>query len=173
MIPIIINRVMPLDILPLFQLGKKTFIESFAEHNSEENMQKYVEASFTIDKIQNELTNPTSEFYFAIKNQIKIGYLKINRVSVVLGGTNHKSIQIERIYVLKDHQGIKAGQKLLEKALDEAKTSEVDYVWLGVWEKNIRAIQFYTKNGFEESDRVNFMLGDDKQTDIIMKSTTF
>jgi len=146
---------MPLDILPLFQLGKKTFIESFAEHNSEENMQKYVEASFTI------------------KNQIKIGYLKINRVSVVLGGTNHKSIQIERIYVLKDHQGIKAGQKLLEKALDEAKTSEVDYVWLGVWEKNIRAIQFYTKNGFEESDRVNFMLGDDKQTDIIMKSTTF
>jgi diamine N-acetyltransferase len=60
-------------------------------------------------------------------------------------------------------------QKLYEKALDLAKQSAVDFVWLGVWEENARAIRFYQKNGFVEFDRHIFKLGEDPQTDIMMK----
>jgi ribosomal protein S18 acetylase RimI-like enzyme len=42
-------------------------------------------------------------------------------------------------------------------------------VWLGVWEKNLRAISFYEKNGFIAFDQHIFQLGDDRQTDIMMK----
>jgi ribosomal protein S18 acetylase RimI-like enzyme len=80
-----------------------------------------------------------------------------------------KALEIERIYVLKDFYGKKVGQLLYEKAIELAKQVKSDYVWLGVWEENQRAISFYKKNGFEEFDKHIFKLGNDEQTDIMMK----
>ena len=65
--------------------------------------------------------------------------------------------------------GKKVGQLLYEKAMAIAGELAVNYVWLGVWEKNARAIRFYSKNGFEPFDKHIFKLGDDVQTDIMMK----
>jgi ribosomal protein S18 acetylase RimI-like enzyme len=42
-------------------------------------------------------------------------------------------------------------------------------MWLGVWEENPRAIRFYQKQGFVEFDQHIFQLGEDAQTDILMK----
>jgi diamine N-acetyltransferase len=80
-----------------------------------------------------------------------------------------KAIEIERIYVLKEFHGKAAGQLLYEKAMQIAIHSNAEYVWLGVWEKNLRAISFYKKNGFMEFDRHVFKLGDESQTDLMMK----
>jgi hypothetical protein len=80
-----------------------------------------------------------------------------------------KSLEIERIYVLKEYQGKKAGQLLYNKATEIASDKNVDFLWLGVWENNHRAINFYKKNGFVEFDKHIFTLGSDKQTDIMMK----
>ena len=71
--------------------------------------------------------------------------------------------------MLKTYQGKGVGKLLYEKALYCARQKNADYVWLGVWEENHRAIRFYKKNGFAEFDKHNFKLGDDDQTDIMMK----
>ena len=82
---------------------------------------------------------------------------------------DNEALEIERIYVLKDFQGKKIGQKLYEKAVEVAKQNKVKYIWLGVWEKNQKAIDFYEKNGFVPFDKHIFVLGDDEQTDIMME----
>lgn len=82
---------------------------------------------------------------------------------------NKQCLEIERIYVLKEYHGKKIGQLLYDKAIQIAKEKNVNYVWLGVWEKNLRAINFYKKNGFVGFDKHIFKLGDDEQTDIMMK----
>jgi ribosomal protein S18 acetylase RimI-like enzyme len=53
--------------------------------------------------------------------------------------------------------------------MEVAKALHSAYVWLGVWEKNARAIRFYEKNGFVAFDKHLFKLGDEEQTDIMMK----
>ncbi|WP_345231826.1 GNAT family N-acetyltransferase [Olivibacter ginsenosidimutans] len=73
------------------------------------------------------------------------------------------------MYVIKDFHGKKVGQLLYEKAIAMAKQRKTRYIWLGVWEDNQRAIQFYKKNGFITFDKHVFTLGNDKQTDIMMK----
>ncbi|MNE41268.1 Protease synthase and sporulation negative regulatory protein PAI 1 [compost metagenome] len=78
-------------------------------------------------------------------------------------------MEIERIYVLRAFHGKKVGQILYEKALQIAEVLGLSFIWLGVWEKNLRAIQFYEKNGFVAFDKHIFKLGDDEQTDIMMK----
>lgn len=78
-------------------------------------------------------------------------------------------MEIERIYVLKEFHGKKVGQILYEKAIELAKGIDADFIWLGVWEENPRAIRFYEKNGFSAFDKHIFQLGNDEQTDIMMK----
>ena len=157
------------DIDQLQKIGRQTFYETFSEYNSEENMLTYLDEKFSKEKLTEELTNKNSKFYFAILGNNTIGYLKINFGESQTELQDEKSVEIERIYVSKEFHGKKVGQLLYEKAIQIAKNKNTDYVWLGVWEENHRALSFYKKNGFVEFDKHIFRLGNDEQTDIMMK----
>jgi ribosomal protein S18 acetylase RimI-like enzyme len=157
------------DIDQLQKIGKQTFHETFSASNTEENMKKYLNEGFTTEKLTAELNDKNSEFYFAKHNNTVIGYLKLNFGQSQTELQDDKALEIERIYVSKEFHGKKVGQLLYEKAIQTAKQNNANYVWLGVWEENQRAIHFYKKNGFVEFDKHIFKLGDDEQTDIMMK----
>jgi len=156
-------------IVALQQIGRQSFSETFAESNSAENMAKYLEEAYSYEKLSAELNDPNSIFYFAMMDQNVIGYLKLNFGASQTELKDNNALEIERIYVLKEFHGKKVGQLLFDKAIEIAKEHHVSYVWLGVWEENKRALQFYTKNGFVEFDQHIFVLGDEAQTDIMMK----
>ncbi|MEH6406553.1 MAG: GNAT family N-acetyltransferase [Leeuwenhoekiella sp.] len=153
----------------LQKIGKETFAETFSSGNSEKNMQEYLEKSFSEKKLKAELNDPDAEVYFAVIDNAIIGYLKVNFGQSQTENINDNSLEIERIYVLRDFHGKKVGQILYEKAIQISKERNVNSVWLGVWEENHRAIRFYEKNGFVAFDKHIFKLGDDDQTDIMMK----
>ena len=153
----------------LQEIGRKTFTETFSSTNTAANMNTYLEEGFSKEKLTAELQNPESEFYLATLNEVVIGYLKLNFGQAQTETQDGKALEIERIYVLQDFHGKKVGQLLYEKAIQIAKNKKVAFVWLGVWEENHRAIQFYTKNGFVAFDQHIFTLGNDEQTDIMMK----
>jgi ribosomal protein S18 acetylase RimI-like enzyme len=157
------------DISQLQEISRQTFYESFSSVNTEENMTQYLAEAYSLEKLTNELNNPNSSFYFAEVNDKIIGYLKINFRDSQTELKHENALEIERIYVLKEYHGKKIGQLLFEKAMELAIQKKADYVWLGVWEENPRAISFYKKNGFVEFDKHIFKLGDDEQTDIMMK----
>lgn len=157
------------EIEQLQLIGKKTFFETFAEKNTIENMQKYLEEGFTFEKLTSELLSPNYKFYFASFENKVIGYLKLNFGQSQTELKDDKALEIERIYVLNEYHGKKVGQILYDKAIEIAKHKKADYIWLGVWEENPRAINFYKKNGFKEFDKHIFKLGEDEQTDIMMK----
>lgn len=164
-----IIKITIIDIDQLQKIGRETFYETFSESNTEENMRNYLETGFSIDKITTELNDENTEFYFAkIENNV-IGYLKLNFGASQTELKDDKAIEIERIYVLKEYHGQKVGQILYDKAIEIAKKKNAEFIWLGVWEENPRAINFYKKNGFIEFDKHIFKLGDDEQTDIMMK----
>jgi ribosomal protein S18 acetylase RimI-like enzyme len=164
-----IRKVTLNDIEQLQQIGIQTFSETFASSNTEENIAAYLAEGFSNEKLTEELNNESSAFYFATIDNTIIGYLKINFGESQTELQDDAALEIERIYVLKEFHGKKVGQVLYEKAIEIAKRKNADYVWLGVWEENPRAISFYKKNGFVEFDKHIFKLGDDEQTDIMMR----
>jgi ribosomal protein S18 acetylase RimI-like enzyme len=164
-----IQKVTLNDIEQLQKISRQTFYETFAAGNTEQNMAKYLEEGFSIEKLAAELNDKNSESYFAIFNNQVVGYLKLNFGPSQTEIKEDKALEIERIYVLKEFHGKKIGQLLYQEALQIANQANVDYVWLGVWEENERAIHFYKKNGFVAFDKHLFKLGDDEQTDIMMK----
>ena len=152
-------------------VSRQTFLETFTEGNTEENLQLYLEEGFTANKLTSELADPGSEFYFAMSGNKVAGYLKINAGQAQTEIRDRDALEIERIYILKAFQGQKVGQILFDTAINIAKQAGAGYVWLGVWEANLRAINFYKKNGFVQFDKHVFKLGTDEQTDIMMKKT--
>ena len=166
---IVITKATINDIDQLQKIGRQTFLETFSAGNTDENMQKYLDEGFSITKLKTELDDQNAEFYFATLDDNVIGYLKINFGLSQTELQDDKAVEIERIYVLKDYHGKAVGQLLYDKAIQIARQKNADYIWLGVWEVNPRAINFYKKNGFVEFDKHIFKLGNDEQTDIMMK----
>ncbi|WP_430933977.1 GNAT family N-acetyltransferase [Saccharicrinis sp. 156] len=164
-----IRKIAENDIKVLQEIGKQTFFETFTSENSEENMIEYLENEFSTEKLRSELRNKSSLFYFAESDGKVVGYLKINLGDAQTEINDINSLEIERIYVLKEFFRKGVGQKLLDMAIKKTKELKKDYVWLGVWEHNTRAIRFYEKNGFFAFDKHIFRLGEDEQTDIMMR----
>jgi hypothetical protein len=166
-----IKKIGLLEIEELQKIAKQTFSETFADDNSEENMNEYLEEKFSIEKLTSELTEPNSEFYFAYNDDKIRGYLKVNFGERQTELKDQNALEIERIYVLKEFHGHKVGQILYNKAVQIAVDSDLNYIWLGIWEENHRALNFYKKNGFVEFDKHIFRLGNEEQTDLLMKLT--
>ena len=164
-----IRRVTLNDIDQLQKISRQTFYETFSAGNTEENMKQYLEEGFSLEKLTAELNDKNSAFYFAVLDNHIIGYLKLNFGTSQTELQDDKALEIERIYVVQKFHRKRVGQLLYEQAMQIARQMNADYVWLGVWEENTRAINFYKKNGFVEFDKHIFKLGNDEQTDIMMK----
>ncbi len=157
------------ELANLRALAEETFVQSFGHQNTIDDMKAYVGEAFTIDHITKEYHDPHSRFFFATMQEEVIGYLKINVESAQNESLLENAMEIERIYVKADFQGNQVGRRLLSFVMDLASKEHYSFVWLGVWDQNHRAIEFYQKNGFEVFSSHQFLLGQDEQTDMLMK----
>jgi ribosomal protein S18 acetylase RimI-like enzyme len=167
--PIEIKQVNITDAATLLELSRKTFFDAFLHQNNIANMEAYAYVAFTLEKFEKELNNADSEFYFALIEGNIAGYIKLNYNGAQTELQDADALEIERIYVLSEYQGQQIGKHLISFAIDTAISQKCSYIWLGVWEHNTKAISFYKNKGFEPFGSHPFMLGEDKQTDILMK----
>jgi ribosomal protein S18 acetylase RimI-like enzyme len=153
----------------LSALGGKTFYDTFRQYHSEEDMQLYLKKAYNEEQIAANLQNP--QIHYALledENGEAIGYIKL-----LLDGTHAKltgtQIELEKIYVLKDKIGGGAGLKLMQYAIEYSKEHGYEILFLGVWEENKRAVDFYKTAGFEVFDTRTFQLGETLCDDFLMK----
>lgn len=166
---LILKKVDSSSLHELQKISRITFIETYDLVNTRENMNAYLTYDFGLEKLKSEICDINSSFYFALLGNQIIGYLKVNSGLAQTTLNDDRSLEIERIYVLKEHIGKRVGKFLIDKAFSIATEIDAKYIWLGVWEKNTRAIQFYKKNRFIEFDKHIFILGKDEQTDLLMR----
>jgi ribosomal protein S18 acetylase RimI-like enzyme len=164
-----IRKVGPDELEILLAFSKSTFFTAFYHLNNPEDMEAYADKFFTIQQFQKEISNPNSAFYFAMWGNDIAGYIKLNFGQAQTEFQDATSLEVERIYVGSAHQGKKIGNALIDFAVQTAHEKQLKAVWLGVWESNHRAVKFYQQNGFEVFDNHYFMLGNDKQRDLLMK----
>ena len=157
------------EIHELQSISRQTFAETFADQNSKEDLELFLHKSYSIEALTRELANADSTFYLLYDSNGLQGYMKLNRRNAQTEYQGDDALEIERIYVLRQAQGLGYGKSLLNKAIEVSKSEELQLLWLGVWEKNVSAIRFYEKNAFIPFGDHVFMLGTDPQRDILMK----
>jgi ribosomal protein S18 acetylase RimI-like enzyme len=157
------------DANTVLEIGTKTFLDTFAEYNTAEDMRLYMEKTFTLDQIKKDILDPSTTFILAYDGQSIVGYAKLREGNNPIELDEETGIEIERIYSLKDYIGKSVGKTLLQACIDIALQRRYKVIWLGVWEHNPRAIAFYEKWGFEKFGSHPFLLGNDLQTDLLMR----
>jgi ribosomal protein S18 acetylase RimI-like enzyme len=150
-------------------ISHQTFYETFAAYNSKEDMDKFLGQQFTKGKLIMEVGSKENIFLLAYNGNEVAGYVKIRDERVPLSMGNVHALEVARIYAMKKQIGKGVGSLLMQSCIDIARQRNKEWLWLGVWEKNQRAIDFYTKWGFEKFDETDFLLGDDVQRDWLMK----
>ncbi len=168
---ITICKVKPEEAAELAKFSAKLFSETFADSNSAEDMKMYLEESFNIEKIRQELADPNIYCFYAIKNSIPIGTVKIILHPNHAFFTGIKTAEVSRLYVCKEYHNQKIGAALMQFAINFALENQAKKLWLGVFEHNQKAIAFYHKWGFTKTQTLQFKLGNDLQEDWLMEKT--
>ena len=164
-----IRRADSSDTQLLADLGARTFSEAFAADNTPENMSAYLSQAFTHESLAAELADPKATFLLASVEGEAAGYAKLYQGESPRSVTGESPMELARIYVLQQWLGGGVGRQLMQRCVDEARSSGSRVLWLGVWQRNLRALAFYRKWGFETVGEQLFQLGADAQTDWVMQ----
>lgn len=157
------------DLDSLVQLSKITFSDAFEKDNDAHDFRTYLQKAFGSKQLAKELSNKNTFFYFVYDGQELVGYFKLNVESAQSDVQDPKALEIERIYVLNEHQGKKIGSRMLKRITEKAKEMHKQYIWLGVWEHNPKAIRFYQNRGFVKFGEHPYFIGTDEQTDWLLR----
>ena len=150
-------------------LTRNTFYETFAGDNTEENMELFMNEKLNRQLLMDEVGKERNIFLLAYYNDVIAGYARLredNNPPLLQG---QPTLEIARLYAKKNMIGKGIGSALMNRAIEIAREKGKQIVWLGVWEKNHRAIDFYTRWGFEKLCDIEFILGNDIQNDWLMQ----
>jgi ribosomal protein S18 acetylase RimI-like enzyme len=156
------------DAAALAAFAERTFRDTFECDNSASDMDRYVSEHYGVMQQSAELSDPRCVVLLAESAGSVVGYAQMLAGPQPLEVVVNPAVEIQRFYVAREHHGKGLAQQLMSATLDRARLEESRAVWLAVWERNARAISFYTRIGFVDVGSQLFVLGDDRQTDRIM-----
>jgi ribosomal protein S18 acetylase RimI-like enzyme len=160
------------DYLTIADIGRRTFYESWRVMNTEEDMQLYIAEAFAPEKIRKDLSSSYNTFFLAYLKEELTGYAKLRTDRMPQTGDEFNgspAMEMERIYVKKEYQGMKAGKALMDASIELAKAGKYEWLWLGVNKGNHKAINFYKQYGFTIFGSKFFKLGKAEDEDYLMK----
>lgn len=155
------------DAALLTDLAITTLREAFGPpHNPEHLVDEYIQSAINERILEAELLDPRSTFFLMTSAEgTPVGYAKLRRHAPPRRLIQRNAIEIQRLYLLQTHIGQGQGRQLMQYCLDWAQQQGYAAVWLGVWERNERAIAFYKKLGFERFGFHYFQFGSERQRD--------
>ncbi|SEJ34627.1 spermine/spermidine N-acetyltransferase [Propionispira arboris] len=157
------------DAVVLQEISRQTYRDTFSTASTVADMEDYLQKAYDLVKLKKEILNKNTFFYFIITGRTVVGYLKLNIGAAQTDIKDDFSLEIERIYVRKEAHGQKFGAVLMNKAIEMAKVYQKQYIWLGVWENNQRAFNFYQKNRFYKIGEHEFVMGKASQVDWLLR----
>jgi len=156
------------DAEQLSLLAERTFRDTFGAMNTAEDMDLHCRTSYS-EMIQvGEISNPNMVTLVSEEEGRLVGFAQLRWAGAPNCVLAKSPGEIQRLYVVSDWHGKGIAQDLMNACIEELRGHGSDVVWLGVWERNPRAIAFYKKFEFVEVGDHVFPLGSDLQRDIVM-----
>jgi diamine N-acetyltransferase len=167
---ITIRQAEPEDAATIAYFSRKTFSESFAEQNSKGDIEKFLEDQFSVQSLMSEVSRKHNTIFLAYRFHTLIGYALMREANnPVERNSAVKCLELVRLYVDGPFKGAGVGSALIKECISQARLQNKEVLWLGVCCENTRAIDFYTKWGFQKCGSRNSLMGGDPQINWIMK----
>jgi ribosomal protein S18 acetylase RimI-like enzyme len=155
------------DAALIADFARQTFETAFGPDNDPEDMRTYLDACFTHEQIKSELEKSDVTYLLAYADKMLVGYIKLEVGPPPDYEPVSNPIQLSRIYVASHLLGQGLGTQLMQLTLQECRQLGYESVWLGVWDQNLKAQNFYERCGYRKIGTKSFILGSDKQVDTV------
>jgi ribosomal protein S18 acetylase RimI-like enzyme len=165
----LIRRADEEDARELSELAERTFRAAFAGSNTEANMQAHCALTYGEALQLAEIRQACRETWVAEAGGRLAAYVQLRLDATCPAISGERPVEIQRFYVDAAHHGAGLAHELMAHVLARAEAAESATLWLGVWERNPRALAFYRKWGFAVVGEHIFRLGDDRQRDLVMR----
>jgi ribosomal protein S18 acetylase RimI-like enzyme len=165
---ITIRRGVEADAAALADLAARTFAETFAADNTPADLAAHLARSYGEALQAAELADPDRVTLVAETGGALVAYAQLRSSTAPACVPAGPSIELQRFYLDRAAQGSGLARRLMDAAIDAARRRGARLLWLGVWERNPRAIRFYEKCGFADAGSQTFLFGSDPQTDRVM-----
>lgn len=152
------------------KIGIEASTAAFAAYNTAENMNAFLRA-YDLPQLEKEWKETGSVHYLAWDGPAPAGFARLRLNNEVENYLGKNTIELQRLYVHPDYQRKSIGSLLMKQGLDYAAKQNYEWIWLGVWERNFKAQEFYAKWGFEKFGEHIFQMGDDPQIDWLLSKS--
>ena len=156
------------DAAALAEFAARTFVDTYGDANSAENLAAHVADAFGERRQHEEIADPTAITLLAERSGVLAAYVQLRQHPAPSCVAGSNPVEIARFYVDRVWHGTGLAQQLMARAHCAARGLAGRTLWLGVWERNPRGIAFYRKSGFREVGTQTFRVGSDAQTDRVM-----
>ena len=156
------------DATMLADLAARTFSDTFASDNRAEDMAAYLPVHFAPGIQRAELGDAANTYLIAERAGEPVGYALVRAGPAPACVGSEPAVEVVRIYVDRPWFGRGVAPVLMDACTTEGRLRGARTLWLGVWERNPRAIAFYRKCGFRDVGGQTFQLGQDVQSDRVM-----
>ena len=133
----------------LTALGTQTFMESHGHSGPKADIDSYVARNYTPAFFEDELKDEKNIYHIIYYKEKPAGFSKIILNYPHPGMSSNNVTKLERIYLLKEFYDLKLGSMLFDFNVALSKKHNQTGLWLFVWKENLRAFNFYIKNGFK------------------------
>jgi diamine N-acetyltransferase len=164
-----IRRATEQDAALIAEISRETFYDSFAAQNTAEDMALFMEQQFATELLIKEVADKANIFFLTFSGDTPAGYSKLKPGTHPDLTDSVTALEICRFYARKPFIGKGVGKAMMQYAIQYAEENRYHAVWLGVWEHNKRAIDFYQSFGFRKFSEHDFVLGNDVQRDWLMR----
>ncbi|HET8715509.1 MAG TPA: GNAT family N-acetyltransferase, partial [Holophagaceae bacterium] len=158
----------PQDARALAALAERTFRDTFGADNTAEDMDLHCRTAYGEAIQAAELADPDRLTFLCEADGGIVGFAQVRWGPAPACVTGPRPGEIQRLYVDRPWHGRGVAQVLMAASLEALEARGCGVAWLGVWERNPRALAFYRKAGFAEVGDHVFPLGHDPQRDLIL-----
>ena len=136
------------DIDPLVALARRSFFDAYCETDDHAVIEEYCARNFTHGRFDAILADPRSTLLLAEDRPDTLaGYAHVARSPAPGCVAGLRPIELVRLYLAREWIGRGVGAELMRASIAEARRRGAGALWLGVYERNERAIAFYARFG--------------------------
>lgn len=174
MTPPLIRPAAEADIPLLCHLGATTFRETYSPISDPAEVDDYAATNFTPDKVSAWLARDDARTLLAFNGDAAAGYAHVRRAPVPACVADREAVELNRLYLLASAQGGGVGSALIAAAFGEVAALGGRSVWLGAYDRNVKALAFYAKRGFVHVGSHAFEFGGQVYADpVLTRPVTF
>lgn len=158
----------PADAEALAELGRTSFIDAFGHLYSIEDLNSFLESTYTPEIAAADIANPMRLFRIAESGGQMLGYCKLGfDKSLDYDAGDRRVVELKQLYLRGRQTGSGIGGALMDWAVSEARARNADEVVLSVWSENHGAQRFYKRHGFEKVGDTIFMVGNQRDEEFL------